>query len=107
MRIEEFNRISDLHSQSEIEKVALLAFYLSENKDQDEFEVGEVSNLLVALGYAQPNQTRLRERISKSRVFVRGRAAGRFRLSVAAKKQFRERLPDINESEEIISDDLY
>jgi len=105
MRIEEFNRISDLQSQSEVEKVALLAFYLSENKDQNEFNVGEVCNLLVALGYAQPNQTRLKEKISKSRVFVRGSAAGRLRLSIAARNQLRERLPDINESEEILSDD--
>ena len=105
MRIEEFNRIADLHSRTEIEKVARLAFYLSENKDQDEFEVGEVSSLLIALGYAQPNQTRLKAKIQKSRVFVKGSKANRFRLSVTAKNSIRETLPNISESEEILSDD--
>ena len=72
MKIEEFNRIADLHSSTEIEKVARLAFYLSDNKDQEEFEVEEVSRLLVALGYAQPNQARLKAKIRKSRNFVKG-----------------------------------
>jgi hypothetical protein len=105
MRIEEFNRLAELHSQSEIEKVARVAFYLSENKDQNEFEVGEVSSLLVALGYAQPNEARLKEKIRKSRIFVKASKADRFRLSISAKHGLRQKLPDINESEEILSDD--
>ncbi len=105
MRVEEFNRIADLHSLTEIEKVARLAFYLSENKEQDEFELGEVSSLLFALGYAQPNQTRLKEKIRKSRLFVKGSKANRFRLSVPARNSIRETLPNITESEEILSDD--
>lgn len=82
MRIEEFNRIADLDAQSELSKVARIAFYLSENKDQDEFEVGEVSSLLVALGYAHPNQARLKGNIKKSKTFVKGSKSDRFRLSV-------------------------
>lgn len=105
MRIEEFNRIAGLDEHSELDKVARIAFYLAENKDQDEFEVGEISSLLVALGYAHPNQTRLKGKIKKSKGFVKGSKPDRFRLSVAAKKQLRNTLPEINESEEIISDD--
>lgn len=105
MRIEEFNRIADIEAQSELSKVARIAFYLSENKDQDDFEVGEVSSLLVALGYAQPNQNRLKGKIRKSKTFVKGSKPDRFRLSVTAKTELRKALPDINESEEILSDD--
>lgn len=105
MKIEEFNRIADLHSSTEIEKVARLAFYLSDNKDQEEFEVEEVSRLLVALGYAQPNQARLKAKIRKSRNFVKGGKINRFRLSATARNALRTSLPDIKESEEIRSDD--
>lgn len=105
MRIEEFNRVADLASRSELEKVIGIAFYLSENKDQDEFEIGEVSHLLVALGYAHPNQTRLKGRIKQSKKFVRGSKPDRFRLTVAARTELRKTLPDIAESEEILSDD--
>jgi len=105
MKLEEFNRVADLASQTELQKVARLAFYLAENKDQDEFEVGEVSNLLFALGYAQPNQARLRNRLQKSNDFVKGTKTGRFRLSVRVKSRMRQIVPGINESEEILSDD--
>ncbi len=105
MKIEEFKRIASLDEKSELDRTALVAYYLAENKDQEEFEIGEVSSLMVALGYAHPNKTRLKSKVKKSQGFVKGSNADRFRLSVKERKRLKEVLPDISGSEEILSDD--
>ena len=105
MKIEEFSSIANLDDAKEVEKVALLAFYFSENKGQTEFDIGEVARIIFALGFSAPNVTRLTNKIKTSKDFVKGKNKNTFRLSVKAQKQLRKSLPDINESEEILSDD--
>ncbi|MGV3590376.1 MAG: hypothetical protein ACO1PZ_01730 [Gammaproteobacteria bacterium] len=105
MKIEEFKRVAALDEKSELERAALIAFYWAENKDQNEFDVSEVGTIFVALGYAHPNKTRLKEKIRKSKAFVKGSVEGRFRLSIKERSRLKAELPDISESEEILSDD--
>lgn len=105
MKVEQFSSKADLVNKSEIQKVEHLAFYLMENKDQSEFTVKDLSGILVALGFAQPNMARLKAAIRKSSVFNKGTKADYFRLSAKAIKSLREQYPDLSESEEIMSDD--
>lgn len=105
MKIEQFSTLVSLDEQSEIQKVALLAFYFSENKNQSEFTISEITQILFALGHTAPNTSRLEKKLASSKDFVRGSSKGRHRLAVKTQKRLRESLPDINESEEIISDD--
>ncbi|MDD5383377.1 MAG: DUF4145 domain-containing protein [Gallionella sp.] len=105
MKIEEFARITNLTHASELDKVAHLAYYFAENKDQQEFEIAQMCSILVALGYAAPNSTRLKRNIQKSKDFVKGSSKNTYRLSVKAKEVFKENFPEISESEEILSDD--
>lgn len=105
MKVEQFSSKADLVNKSEIQKVEHLAFYLMENKDQSEFTVKDLSGILVALGFAQPNMTRLKAAIRKSSVFNKGAKTDYFRLSAKAIKSLREQYPDLSESEEIMSDD--
>lgn len=105
MKVEDFSRIAKLADLKEIDRVERLAFFFAENKDQSEFTVSEMINLLVALGYAKPNATRLKKKIQKSRSFVRGTTKDTFRIAVTRKAVLTTDFPDISETEEILSDD--
>ncbi len=88
-----------------MEKVELLAFYFSENKDQPEFSVADMIPILVGLGFARPNVSRLEKNIKRSRSFINGSKKGLFRLSATNAKSLRDTYPDLSESEEVMSDD--
>ena len=105
MKIEDFARIANLKDSLEIEKVAKLAYYFSENKDQSEFDINEICNIIFALGFAKPNISRLKRKIKKSKDFVKGHNKDTFRLSIKANGSIKKILPDISESEDISSDD--
>lgn len=105
MKVEQFSSLADLVNKSEVQKVEHLSFYLLENKDQSEFTVKDLAGILVALGFAQPNLTRLKTVVKKSSVFNKGIKADYFRLSAKAIKSLREQYPNLSESEEIMSDD--
>jgi hypothetical protein len=104
MNIETYSRTVALADASEIQKVALLAYFFTATKDQQEFHPREMAEMLAALGYARPNVSRLASRLRNSRDFIKGSKAGLFRLSVGAKGKLSSTFPDIGSSEEISSD---
>jgi len=105
LKIEQFSSLSSLSDKTELEKVEYLAFYFLENKEQGEFTVSDMCTMLVGLGFAKPNATRLKGKIIKSISFVKGSHKDLFRLSVKRAAALRSEFPDLSESEEIISDD--
>lgn len=105
MKVEQFASQANLANKTELEKIEYLAFYFLENKEQAEFTVADMSAILVGLGYAKPNATRLKGKIKKSSAFVNGSKKDLFRLSVKRATALRTDFPDLSESEEIISDD--
>jgi len=86
MKVQEFSNQADFVSKQEIEKVELLAFFLAENKQEQD-------------------QTRLKGKVEKSNSFVKGSKKNQFRLSVKKMAGFKAAYPDISESEEVVSDD--
>lgn len=104
MNIEHYARKVSLDEASEIQKIELLAYFFAEDKDQQEFNLSEMIEILVAMGYARPNSARLKGRIKKSKSFINGTNKDFFRISVAARKFLKEKFPDIGDSEEIVSD---
>jgi len=105
MKLENYSTHVGLVNKSEVEKVELLAYFLSENKQEPEFTVSDVSAIIFALGFAKPNLSRLKGKITKSKNFVKGSKKDFFRLSAKRMSEFKELFPEISESEEIISDD--
>lgn len=104
MKVEQFANQFELLEKSELEKVEYLAFYLLENKQELEFTVSNISSLVFALGFAKPNQARLKSKILKSTSFINGSKKGLFRLSAKKLVSLRSSYPDISVSEEILSD---
>ncbi len=105
MKLEHFVKLAEFSGVKELEKIELLAYYFCEIKGESEFDLLNMSAILVSLGYARPNAARLKQNIVKSRSFIKGTVAGCFRLSVKKRQELKEMFPDISVSEEIVSDD--
>lgn len=105
MKLEVFANLANLSERTEIEKAEYLAFYFSENKGQPEIGTKDLSAVLTALGFAQPNLSRLLSKIRGSRSFVKGARDGSFRLAPKRRKEIKLDIPNISNDEEIISDD--
>jgi hypothetical protein len=105
LKVDQFSNVASLSDKTELMRFELLAFYFLENKEQAEFYLPDICSVLVALGYARPNVTRLKGKIQKSKSFVKGTKKDLFRLSVKKTNELRQLFPDLSESEEILSDD--
>jgi len=105
MKIELFAKMARLSELTELERVTLLAFYFSENKEQVDFSILDLCTIMVGLGFAKPNTSRLKLNIQKSKHFVRGTTKNTFRLSISAHDVLKQQYPDLSESEEVVSDD--
>lgn len=105
MNIEKFISHAKIAEVTELEKVALLAFYQCELAEQDEFQLSTVSELLQSLGFAKPNRSRLASKIQASRNFIKGGTKGSFRLSIKKKSALLEVLGQISQSEEVFDDE--
>jgi hypothetical protein len=105
MKVESFSEKYELVDKSEIDKVVYLSYFLHQNKQEIEFTVGDISSIIFALGFAKPNVARLKGKVTKSAFFVKGSKKDQFRLSAKKLAEMKVIIPDISESEDIVSDD--
>ncbi|WNZ23479.1 DUF4145 domain-containing protein [Leptolyngbya sp. NK1-12] len=97
---------ADLLTQTEIDKVRLLAFYHHNHQEDFEFSVDLVCDWFEKLGLHKPNKSQLKQSLSKSRSFVKGREQESFRLHVNELKSLRREHSFMEEkSEEIEATD--
>ncbi|NJN59832.1 MAG: DUF4145 domain-containing protein [Leptolyngbyaceae cyanobacterium SL_5_9] len=97
---------TDLLAQTEIDKVRLLSFYHHIHQEDFEFSVDLVCDWFEKLGLHKPNKSRLKQNLSKSRSFVKGRGQESFRLHANDLKSLSQDHSFISEkSEEIESID--
>ena len=100
MNLKQFKVSADLINRSEIEKVALLAFYYLATQNVEEFSLIDVRGWFSSLGFSDPNPTRLRQNLTKSRDFNKGSKDGSYRLSAKAVSKFEEEYPSLKEEYE-------
>lgn len=105
---------TDLLSQKEIDKVKLLAFYHYKEQNDFEFTVDVVLDWFEELGLHKPNTSRLKQALSKSRSFVRGKEQNSFRLHASEIKSLTkdysfmsERSEEIETTDTILPASLY
>ncbi|ALI08763.1 MULTISPECIES: DUF4145 domain-containing protein [Pseudomonas] len=105
MKVDVFSNLAKLTEVTELEKICYLAFYFIENKEQPEFTIADMSAILIGLGFAKPNASRLKEKLLRSSDFIKGSRANLFRLSQKKYSLLKSKFPDLSDSEEINSDD--
>ena len=105
MKVESFSQKYELVGKSEVDKVVYLSYFLHQNNQEAEFTVNDISSIIFALGFAKPNMTRLKGKVAKSAFFVKGSKKDLFRLSAKKLAEMKSIIPDLSESEDIISDD--
>ncbi len=106
MRLGDFFRKCDFFELSEMEKVKHLHFYQYAKEKNADFTVKEISNILTQEGFSAPNTSRLKEKLKKSRDFIKGNRVDSFTLNKKIKEDFKNKFPQLqDENEEIITID--
>jgi hypothetical protein len=80
VKLDQFVTETDLLNKVEIEKVRLLGYYYLRRDEISEFTVKDISNWFQTLNLPSPNKSRLRNRLQKSRQFIRGSSDALFCL---------------------------
>lgn len=83
MTIAEFLALSSFSAQTELRRALLIAYFHHRTGGVASFSIKQIADWLHALGYARPNQGRLKARIKASRMFVSGGADGVFKIHAA------------------------
>ncbi|MGA9768565.1 MAG: hypothetical protein WBV94_05960 [Blastocatellia bacterium] len=81
MNLKQFKSVADLVNRSEIEKVELLAFFYLNTQSMAEFSLADARDWFKSLGFSDPNPSRLRQNLTRSRDFNKGLVKDSFRLS--------------------------
>lgn len=107
MTIKHYTNKLNLHELSELDKVKYIFFYLDTKNGTPDFTIKEISEVLTENGFSKPNSSRLKENLTKSKMFIKGKRNGSFCLSYKIKKMLEAELPELEEkSEEIFSSDV-
>jgi hypothetical protein len=102
MNIREFLEVSQFSTQKELRRVLLLAFYYLKQQELESFTLKEISEGLTKLGYAKPNQARLKTNLKKSKLFVAGKTKDSFRIHPISIETLENEYPGLaKKSEEI------
>lgn len=104
MEIHQFINVVDLQSKTEIEKVKIIAFYDSYTKQQPDFDLNEVFDLLQSIGHPISNHSRLKGYLAKSKEFKKSNSKGKYIIVPTVRQKLQNEYAKIlNNEEEILS----
>ena len=102
MTLDQFAQQAGLHGLTEVDRVCHFAFYFLKKEKQHEFSVLEAAAWLTGYGFANPNRSRLADRLNASRNTVRAQRAG-YKLHVDYVREMEAKYPELSEkSQEVI-----
>jgi hypothetical protein len=103
MEIHQFINIVDLQSKTEIEKVKIIAFYDSYTKQQSEFDLNEVFDILQSIGHPISNHSRLKGYLAKSKDFKKSSSKEKYMIVPTVRQQLQnEYAKFLDSGEEIL-----
>jgi hypothetical protein len=106
MKLDAFAKLAAIVDQTEIEKVRLIAYFQHKTAGLREFGIDDVCNWFGNLHLHEPNTSRLKGRLEKSKSFVKGSSTGLWRLHATDLDELQGLFPGIaSHSEEIESTD--
>lgn len=104
MEIHQFINVVDLQSKTEIEKVKIIAFYDSYTKQQPDFDLNEVFDLLQSIGHPISNHSRLKGYLAKSKEFKKSNSKEKYMIVPTVRQKLQNEYAKIlNNEEEILS----
>lgn len=105
MTTKQFASLSRLSSKDESEKAVLVAFYCHKIEGKESFTPAELVGEMVKFGLSKPNISRLKDKLTASRTFVK---AGKESIKISLQKleSLESSYPAVGlPSEEVVSDD--
>jgi len=105
--IQQFSKAVDLLSCKELQKIRLLAYFHQKTSGNPDFSADDITEWFSALNLPNPNIYRLKNNLTASRVFIKGKEKASYRLHPTEFDLLQSEIPGIPvESEDVISDDL-
>jgi hypothetical protein len=106
VNLKQYTQQIDILSETEIEKVKLLAYYFHKTQGKREFDRSDITAWFDQIYLPRPNITRLFQKIRKSKDFVIVRTSSSFRLHAVCLDEMQSKFPGIHSnSEEVLSED--
>lgn len=103
MNLTEYAKITKIFELSEVEKVMHLAFYIQYFDQKEKFSINNINSLLNRLGLPEPNRSRLKAKLIKSKLFSKLNDQD-FRLHGKTYQELLENIKSYTKSQEIITD---
>lgn len=103
MKLKDFVVTSNLLAQTELSKIALLAYYYLKKDNIVEFNTANIIEWLVKLNLATPNMSRLQKNIEKSRQFIKGKTPKSFKLHAKELARLETEYPQLNQRDEEVT----
>lgn len=114
MSLDKFIRKVEFKKLNELQRVAILAFFLYITENIAEFDLLTISEKLVSQGFGKPNIYRLEKAVLKSKNFIKGTKPKYFRLHNKVIEEMSQQFPfllntseNIETSNSILPEDLY
>lgn len=102
MTLDQFADKSGLRDLTEVERVCHFAYFYLKTEKKQQFSIPEAIGWLTGYGGANPNQSRLRDRLQASRKTIQGQQGG-FKLHLDYVKEMEGKYPELNEkSQEVV-----
>lgn len=106
MNIKNYSKITSLGEKAEIDKAYYLAYFICRVEGHEDFNIEELSACFDKLDFSQPNKARLKGKIQKSKLFIKGKRKDSYKLHSNSVQKIEEEFPQVTEkSEEIIFGD--
>jgi len=102
MTFNTFCRKAEVNEMQEHERAIALGFYLFQKENLYEFTIPMLSDRLVKEGFSKPNESRMKERLSKSKMIIFGTKPGHYRLHNTLMKKLEVKYHFLNKTSEEI-----
>ena len=106
MNIKNFAKTTSLGNKTELEKAYYLAYFICNLGGAQDIGIEDLCSSFEKLSFSQPNKARLKGRLQKSKLFIKGKTPNSFKLHSNSVKKIEDEFPQITDkSEEIIFGD--
>jgi len=106
MNIKVFEKKISLADRLEIQKAYYLGYFSCVICGESDFTVDDLAAHFLQLDFAQPNKGRLKSKMQKSPLFIKGHRAGSFKLHASARSKIEVEFPSLHQdAEEVVFGD--
>lgn len=108
MELNQFVNVTNLQNKTEIEKIKSIAFYNGYIKQESDFDLNEIFNILQSIGQPISNHSRIKGYLTKSKEFKKSNKQGKYMIVPSVRQHLQNEYKEIltNEDEIITTNEV-